>query len=214
MPRPATGGLRLIALIIFLQILPARESCLYESRNKDRTGTIIVESRLEDDGYHVTYRSDRLIEAVLDTADLSTRFLRKVIGQDTVLEITSGSDLVVHFNGRLHRYRSEPAVYDRHTLDFALRGFDYGPGFKTRFRLHIPELMVVNAELEVQGEAVIETPAGEFACWEVVMKPRIIFFKREFFFLIEKDQPRRFVKFTDASGQSSILLMRYEAGPQ
>lgn len=203
----------MIALIIFLQILPARESCLYETTDKDRTGTIQVESRLEDDGYHVTYVSDRLIEVILDAADLSTRFVRKVVGRDTVLEVTSGSDLVVHFDGRVHRYRSRPAVYDRHTLDFALRGFDYEPGFDTIFRLHVPELMVVNAELSVSGEVVVETPAGEFACWEVVMKPRIIFMKRQFFFYIEKEYPRRFVKFIDASGQSSILLTRYEAGP-
>lgn len=185
---------------------------IYDTSEKGRTGTIQVTSDLGRHGYHVTYLSDRVIEVILDSTDLSTRHVRKIIDNDTVLEITSGRALMVSFKGREYRYDNEPAVYDRHTLDFALRGFDYSPGFDTIFRLHVPELTVVNAELAVLGEAVVQTPAGEFLCWEVVMKPRIIFFNRRFLFYIEQEYPRRFIKYEDGSGGGSIILGRYEAG--
>ncbi|MBE0433144.1 hypothetical protein IBX73_06730 [candidate division WOR-3 bacterium] len=202
----------MIALLIFFQLLPENESLIYETNDNGRMGTIQVTSTLDRYGYHVTYVSDRVIEVILDSMDLSTRHVRKIIDNDTVLEITSGSILTVYLKGREYRYDNEQAVYDRHTLDFALRGFDYVPGFKTMFRLHVPELTVVNAELAVLGEAVVQTPAGEFLCWEVAMKPRILFFSRRFFFYIEKEYPRRFIKYEDQSGGSSIILGRYEAG--
>jgi hypothetical protein len=88
-------------------------------------------------------------------------------------------------------------------------GFEVRVIFETTFRLHIPELTIINAELEVLGEEDVITPVGSFRCWKVQMKPRVIFFNRRFFFHIEKDYPHRFVKYTDSSGKNSITLIEY-----
>lgn len=200
----------MIALFLLLQIIPKYERMVYETNAKGKIGTIQVTSRYDSIGYYVVYVSDRVIEVILDSTNLSTLYVRKVIDGDTVLEITKGRKFSVTFNGRKYIHSNGRAVYDRHTLDFALRGFDYVPGFKKMFRLHVPELTIVNAELEVLGEAVVVTPAGEFECWEVKMRPRILFLNWVFFFYIEKEYPHRFVKYNDSSRDNSIVLSSYK----
>jgi len=200
----------MIALLLFLQIIPVHELMVYETDNKGKIGTIEVTSNLDSLGYHIVYVSDRVIELILDSTNLSTRFVRKTIDGNTVLEIKTDDEFSVSFKGREYRYDNEHAVYDRHTLDFALRGFGYVSGFKEIFRLHVPELTIVNAELEVLDEVTVATPAGEFACWEIRMKPRILFFNWLFFFYIEKEHPHRFIKYTDSSGNNSIVLKSYQ----
>jgi hypothetical protein len=96
-------------------------------------------------------------------------------------------------------------------LDFALRQFDYHLGFKELFRLHVPELTIVNAELEVLGETTVSTDLGIIDCWEVQMKPRVIFTNRRFFFYIEREYPHRFVKYTDSSGKNIVTLIKYKS---
>ncbi|UCG29114.1 MAG: hypothetical protein JSV53_06200 [candidate division WOR-3 bacterium] len=201
----------MIVFILFLQILPEHELMVYATDDKGKIGSIDVVSNLDSLGYHVVYTSDRIIEIRLDSLNLGTVYVKKVVGGETELLVERNEDFDVYFKGRECRHREKSVVYDRHTLDFALRGFDYEFGYKSRFRLHIPEFMIVNADLEVQGETVVDTPAGIFDCWVVRMKPRILFFNKQFFFYIEKEYPHRFVKYSDASGENSILLKYYEA---
>ncbi|UCD19568.1 MAG: hypothetical protein JSU64_00060 [candidate division WOR-3 bacterium] len=199
----------MIVILALLNIIPANEVMVYETNDKGKIGTIQVTSDFDSLGYHIVYVSDRVIEVTLDSTDLSTLTVRKIIKNDTVLEITKRERFHVKFMGRKYRYGNGRAIYDRHTLDFALRGFEYTPGFRHMFRLHVPELTIVNAELEVLEEDVVVTPAGEFPCWKLKMKPRILFFNWVFFFYIEKEYPHRFVKYTDSSGKNSIILKSY-----
>ncbi len=199
----------MLALLIFLQLLPAKESLVYETDEKGKIGKLVAESRLDSLGYHIFYVSDREITILLDSSDLSTLYAKKVIDSELVFEFKRSDKIEVFFNGRHYEHDAKKPVYDRHTLDFALRGFRYHEGFKTMFRLHVPELTIINAELEVWGEELIATRAGRFACWKVMMKPRVIFINRRFFFYIEKDPPHRFVKYTDSSGKNSITLVEY-----
>ncbi len=201
----------MIPLFLLMQIIPKHESMEYETNNKGKIGAIQVTSNFDSIGYHVTYVSDRIIEVILDSTNLSTRYVRKKIDGRTVLEITTSGGFDVSFRGREYRYDNDRVVYDRHTLDFALRGFGYAPGFKEKFWLHAPEVTIVNAELEVVDEVTIATPAGEFSCWKIKMKPRILFFNWRFFFYIEKEYPHRFIKYNDSSGGNSIVLKRYHA---
>jgi hypothetical protein len=200
-----------IAILLFLQILPPAESMIYETDEKGKIGKLTAESHLDSLGYHIFYVSDREITILLDTTDLSTLYAKKVIDGELVFQFERSSGIKVFFNGRYYDHNDENPVYDRHTLDFALRGFEYHRNFKMMFRLHVPELTIVNAELEVLGEEEMVTPAGSFECWKVQMKPRVIFFNRRFFFYIEKDPPHRFVKYTDSSGQNSITLVGYQS---
>jgi hypothetical protein len=199
----------MIALLLLIQIIPKHESMEYETNDKGKIGTIRVTSNFDSIGYHVMYVSDRVIEVILDSTNLSTRYVRKTIDGNTVLEITTSDGFDVSFKGREYRYDNDRAVYDRHTLDFALRGFGYASGFKEKLWLHIPEVTIVNAELEVLNEVTLATPAGEFTCWKIMMKPRILFFNWRFFFYIEKEYPHRFIKYTDSSGGNSIVLKSY-----
>jgi hypothetical protein len=201
----------MIVLYLFLQLLPARESFVYETNEKGKVDSIIVVSQKDSLGYHVKYVWDREIDVIFDTLDLSTRYLRKIIDGRLELEIRRAEKFFVVFKGRETEYSANDPVYDRHALEFALRGFDYCTGFKKKFRLHIPEFMVVNADLEVLGEESVTTGLGIFECWKIRMKPRILFLNRQFFFYIEKEYPHRFVKYADSSGDNIIILINYES---
>jgi hypothetical protein len=180
---------------------------VYETNAKGKIGRLDVRMYRDSLGYHIRYVSDREIDIILDTADLSTVYIEKYVGGKLELKIETGSGFNVYFKGAESRFRDDGDIYDRHTLDYALRRFDYHPQFKTIFRLHIPELTIVNAEVEVIGEERITTPVGEFDCWKIQMKPRILFFNWKFFFYIEKEFPRRFIKYRDSSGENTITLI-------
>lgn len=200
----------MIVILLFLQLLPPSESVVYETNEDGLIGTLAATSRRDSLGYHVFYVSDREITILLDTTNFSTLYAKKVIDGELVFEFARSDRIDVFFNGRTYWYNDKAPVYDRHTLDFAFRGFEYHVDFKTMIRLHVPELTIVNAELEVMDEESIITPAGIFECWKVRMKPRVIFFNRRFFFYIEKEYPHRFVKYVDSSGKNTITLVHYE----
>lgn len=199
----------MIVLLVLLHVLPVSESFVYETNDKGHIDSIIVESYRDSIGYHVRYVWDREIVAIFDTLDLSTLYMRKIVNDQLELEIKKENKFNVYFKGRESQYSANEPIYDRHSLEFPIRGFDYHPGFKKIFRLHIPEFMVVNADLEVMGEQDITTPLGTFQCWEVKMKPRILFLNRKFFFYIEKEYPHRFVKYADSAGDNIITLIEY-----
>lgn len=199
----------MILFALLLQILPEQELLIYETNDKGKIGSISVVSELRD-GYHVVYTSDRYIAVLLDSLNLSTLQVEKVIDDKLELEARREDDFVVRFRGNRYRYREKDPVYDRHTLDFALRGFLYHDTFKKTFRLHVPEFMIVNAELQVMSEDVVSGPLGDIMCWKLMMKPRVLFINWKFYFWIEKAYPHRFIRYEDSSGENSIRLIEYE----
>jgi hypothetical protein len=198
----------MILLFICLQLLPEKEFFIYETNDKGKIGKIEVTSQKDSLGYHIVYSSDRIIEIILDSLNLGTLYVNKTIDGKQTLEIErKKEEFIVNFRGNRIVYHENGPVFDRHTLDFALRGLTYHPQFKNAFRLHIPEFMIVNAELEVLSEEVIAGPFGEILCWKVQMIPRVFFIRMKFYFWIEKDMPHRFVKYADSSGENYILLV-------
>jgi hypothetical protein len=191
--------------------LPDSEHIIYETNDKGKIGQIEVISVRDSTGYHILYTSDRIVEAVLDTIDLKTLYLNKVIQGHWELTVRRNRIFEVNYRGRKNFYRETDPVYDRHTLDFVFRGFAYHIDFKKRIRLNVPEFMIINADLEVIGEDSVTTPVGSFDCWKIMMIPRVIFTKMKFYFYIEKTYPYRFIKYTDSSGKNSIILKEYTA---
>ncbi len=196
----------IILFFLLLQIIPDNEYVTYETYEKGKLGKIVITSHRDSIGYHIFYKSDRSIEVILDSLTLGTIYINKFVNNRRELTITRNKEFKVYFKGEKHTYRETRPVYDRHTLDFALRGFSYSSGFKTSIRLHIPEFMIVNAELEVIGEEIMTCPVGKIPCWKVQLVPRVLFFSRKLYFWIEKAWPHRFVKYADSSGQNYILL--------
>jgi hypothetical protein len=199
-----------ILLALFFTLpLPEQESIVYETNDRGKMGKIVIDSRHDSLGYHIVYVSDRVIEAVLDTLSLKTLYLKKVIGGKLNIEIFNDRSYRVFYKDREKKYSNHDPIFDRHTLDFVLRGFELGPQFKKRIRLSVPEFMVINADLETVGEDTVQTPAGTFECWKLRLVPRVIFTKMKFYFWIEKEYPHRFVRYRDSSGKNQILLIEY-----
>jgi len=197
----------MILFFMFLQILPAQEFFLYETNADGKIGNLEITSRKDSLGYHILYTSDRTIEAILDSLDLRTLYVKKLVNGRQELKILNNKNFEVYFKGEKMVYQEDGPVYDRHTLDFALRGFEYNHGYKKKIRVHIPEVMIVNAELMVVGEEVIKSPLGEIPCWKIEMTPRIFFIRKKLYFWFEKDYPHRFIKLSDASEKNQMLLI-------
>ncbi len=195
----------LIVLVSF--IIPANEFLVYETNDKGKIGHIEITSHKDSLGYHVVYTSDRTIYSTLDSLDFGTKYLEKIINNKLVLKIIRGERFMVYYQGRKFDYHADGPIYDRHTLDFALRQFQYHKDFQTKIRLHIPELMIVNADLKVVGEEIITTPLGEFLCWKIEMAPRIFLTHRKLYFWFEKNYPYRFIKFVDPSSGNYIMMI-------
>ncbi|MGB9719967.1 MAG: hypothetical protein ACPL28_00600 [bacterium] len=191
--------------------MPDSEHIVYETNDRGKIGQIEVVSVKDTTGYHIRYTSDRTIDAILDTINLQTLYLNKIIGSRWELNVKRNHIFEVNYQGRKNYYREVEPVYDRHTLDFVLRGFSYHKDFKKRIRLNVPEFMIINADLELIGEDSVYAPAGSFDCWKIMMIPRVIFTKMKFYFYIEKEYPHRFVKYMDSSGKNKIILKEYKA---
>lgn len=202
----------MVLFVFFFVVLPEKEFLVYETNDKGKMGTIELTSERDSSGYHIMYTWDRVINVILDSANLGTLYIKKIVNDKMEMEVSRQDHFKVFFKGRYYVYNEDGPVYDRHTLDFALRGFDYTDTFKKTIRLHIPELMIVNAELEVIGEGIVSGPLGDILCWHVQMTPRILFLRWKFFFWIEKEYPHRFIRYEDSSGKNSVLLIRYEEG--
>lgn len=190
-------------------VLPDSEYILYETYDRGKTGAIKVHAVKDSTGHRIIYISDRKIEAILDTVNLQTLYLNKVIKGRWELSVKKNHLIEVNYKGRKNYYKEREPVYDRHTLDFVLRGFNYSRDFKKRIRLNVPEFMIINADIKIVGEDSVITPAGRFDCWKILMVPRVIFKKINFYFYIEKSYPYRFIKFVDSSGKNSIVLKEY-----
>lgn len=199
----------LLLFLVYASILPDTEHIVYETNDHGKIGQITIDSRKDSLGYHILYVSDRVIEAVLDTIDLRTRYLKKTIGNKLNVEIFNDRSYRVFYQGREKKYLNRDPIFDRHTLDFALRGFPLNADFKRRIRLGVPEFMVINGDLDVMGDDSVSTPVGTFDCWKIRLIPRVVFTKMKFYLWIEKEYPHRFVKYSDSSGNNYILLKEY-----
>lgn len=202
-----TGAVLLIALCA---LLPEREKFAYETDERGRIGRLAVTQHLDSAGYHVQYESDRTVDVLIDPVDFSTLAVRKVVNGKVELTIEKKKDFRVDYKGKVSTYREKKPIYDRHTLDYVMRHYDYTEDFSARIRLSIPEFMVVNADIAVVGEETLASPLGDIACWKVAFVPRIIFVKAEIYFWIEKDYPHRCMKYADTSGRRQVLLIEYE----
>ena len=199
-----------IILVVLCILLPDHESFVYRTIDKGKQGTMHISAEKDTLGYHAVYTwEDRMIDIVFDSLTMATRYVQKTIGGKTVLEARQKDKFEVFFKGSNYSYREKSPVYDRHSVEFALRGFDYTHGFTESIRFHVPELMIINADISVLGEETVSCPVGVFKCWKVQMQPKVLFIKMSLFFWIEQDYPHRFVKYSDTRGDHSILLIEY-----
>jgi len=199
----------MIFLLLFLNVLPDKELLVYQYNDKGKIGTMDIRSEKDTLGYHVVYEwEDRLVEIAFDTLNMSTVYIHKTVDGKLTLEVfREAEEFKVNFKGKKVTYQEKDPVYDRHAIEFALRGFNLSANFKEMIRLHIPEFMIINAEIEVIGEDTVSGPLGEISCWKVRMTPRILWIRWKFYFWIEKDYPHRFMKYEDSSGKNQILLI-------
>jgi hypothetical protein len=200
----------MIVLLFIMQLLPAYEHYTYETNDKGKIGTMDIVTRLDTAGYHVVYTwENKVLELIFDTLDMSTKYVKKTADGKLELEAKRNKKYDVFFKGRKFSYGVDDPVYDRHAIEYALRGFEYHQDQKFTIRLHVPEFMVVNADINVIGDEHITCPVGEFDCWKVEMVPKVLFVKWHFYFWFEKKYPHRFIKYSDSSGKNSILLTDY-----
>jgi hypothetical protein len=198
-------------LVLISLMIPSHESFVYRTNDRGKLGAIDVTLNKDTSGYRIRYVSDRLIDVILDTSDLRTLYVNKLVKGKWELSIERRNKFMVNFKGRKTSYDEKGPIFDRHTLDFVLRGFNYTEGFKHRIRLNVPELMVINADLSVIGSEAVNTPLGDVECWKILMEPRVLIIRRKFYFWIEKDFPHRCIKYTDSSGNNLILLIQYSS---
>lgn len=204
--------------LLFLVLLPAQETMTYETYDKGKTGQMAVAAHVESLGYRVTYTwEDRVLEVVFDTLDMSTVYVKKVVGGKVEMLAERKEELKVLFKGRKssHRYDADEPIYDRHAIEYALRGFTYTDAFKKTIRFHVPEFMVVNADVTVVDQGTIASDTlGSIECWKVKLSVKVLLFGWSSFFWIEKDNPHRFIKFEDEKGEHMIRLIEYRQGTE
>ncbi len=71
-------------LLLFLQavVLPTTERIVYETNDKGKIGNMEINMEKTEVGYHTFYRwEDRMIEIIFDTIDMSTVYVKKMLGK-------------------------------------------------------------------------------------------------------------------------------------
>ncbi len=205
-------------ILLLVSLLPSLETMTYETYDKGKTGQMAVTARLESLGYHVIYRwENRVIDIIFDTLDMSTVYVEKIVGEKTELHAEKKREYEVLFKGgrHSHRYDHDAPIYDRHAIEYALRGFAYKDGFKKTIRFHVPEFTIVNADVTVVDQGTIDSGSlGAIECWKVKLAVKVLLFGWSSHFWIEKAFPHRFVKFEDAKGEHIIRLIEYQQGTE
>lgn len=198
--------------LIIICLLPNHEELVYRTYDEGKEGTMSIISNRDSLGYHVIYTwEDRILELVFDSVSMSTRFVKKTVGEKVELEVHKEDDrFKVTYKGKKQTYHEKKPVYDRHAIEFAFRGFSFHAAFDERIRFHVPEFMIINADVKVMAEETLANALGDIACWKVRLKPRVIFTNTSFYFWIEKEFPFRFLRFEDSSGKHTIELLEYE----
>jgi hypothetical protein len=199
-------------------LLPAQETMTYETYDKGKTGQMAVAAQVDSLGYRVIYTwEDRVLEVVFDTLDMSTVYVNKIVGGKVEMLAERKDELKVLFKGKRssHRYDADAPIYDRHAVEYALRGFTYTDTFKKTIRFHVPEFMIVNADITVVDQGTIDSDTlGAIECWKVKLAVKVLLFGWSSYFWIEKDAPHRFIKFEDAKGEHMIRLIEYRQGAE
>jgi hypothetical protein len=96
----------MITILLILQLLPAQESFTYETNDKGKVGTMDVDVQKDSLGYHVIYTwENRILELIFDTLDMSTIYVKKMVGDKIELEIKREQKLNVFFKGRRFSYK-------------------------------------------------------------------------------------------------------------
>ena len=199
-----------IFLILISVSLPHSETYTYETNDKGKIGNMIIETWFDSLGYHAIYKwEDRVQQILFDADDMSTLHVQKTIGEKLDYEIIRKKDIRVYFQGRRTTYYDKDPVYDRHALEYALRGFEYSSDFSQIIKLHVPEFMIINARISIDGRENVLTHFGDTECWKVKMSPRVLFLKWSFYFWIEVEYPHRFIRYSDSSGKNTISLIEY-----
>jgi hypothetical protein len=205
----------MIFTMLICVLLPSTEHYLYETNDKGKIGTMDISVEKDTIGFHVLYTwEDRILEVIFDTLDMSTVYVKKTAGKKVELEIKREEKFNVVFRGRRYTYGYEnhAPIYDRHAIEYAIRGFSLGEGFKKTIRFHVPEYMVINADVHVIDQEVVTSPIGDILCWKVEMKPNVWFINWRFYFWIEVEYPHKFVQYKDSSGKNTIMLIEYTRG--
>jgi hypothetical protein len=185
----------MLVLILLINVLPLKETMVYITKDKEKTGQMNVVNVKDSLGYRVRY--------------MSTVYAKKTVGSKVELEAKRTDKYYVFFKGNNYSYSIDTPIYDRHAIEFALRGFDYDDKFEKTIRFHVPEFMVVNAKLKVVGEETLSKQVGVIECWKIEMLIKVLLISWKSYFWIEKAYPHRFVMFEDASGDHSITLSEY-----
>jgi hypothetical protein len=205
-------------ILLVLLLLPAQETMMYETYDKGKTGQMAVVAEAESLGHRVTYTwEDRVLEVIFDTVDMSTVYARKTVGGKVELLAERKDRFEVLFKGSKysHRYAHDEPIYDRHAIEYTLRGFAYTADFKKTIRFHVPEFTIVNADITVVDQGVIDTQTmGGIECWKVKLAVKVLLFGWSSYFWIEKTYPHRFTKFEDEKGEHMIRLIEYQQGTE
>ena len=203
-----------LSFLIFTAVLPDTEYYVYEANDKGKISEIKVSVKRDTAGYRVRYvLHDRTVDIIVDTAELSTIYVEKIVKGKWEVTVKLNDAFINNYKGRITAYHETKPVYDRHTLDLALRGFKYKADYINRIRLNVPEFMIINADISVIGSDKVSTPVSDFDCWKILMIPRVIFTKIKFYFWIEKEYPHRFIKYSDSTGKNQLLLKEYSRKP-
>jgi len=205
-------------ILLLVSLLPSQETMTYETYDKGKTGQMAVTALIDSLGYHVIYRwEDRIIDIIFDTLDMSTVYVEKTVGDNVELHAEKKTEYEVLFKGSKfsHRYDHDAPIYDRHAIEYALRGFTYTDTYKKTIRFHVPEFTIVNADVTVVDQGTIGSEAlGNIDCWKVKLAVKVLFFGWSSYFWIEKDAPHRFIKFEDEKGEHMIRLIEYQKGTE
>lgn len=190
--------------------VPVKEELLYRTQEKKKVTWLAGTSQYTDSGAYLTYTSDRYIEVILDTHDLRTRWVRKIIAGKKSYEFTRKGDSIAMWNkGRIHNYiRSEP-IFDRHSLDYVLRNLDYDANFRKDIYVSTPELGIKKATLQVASQETVMTAVGKLFAWRVNLSARILLlFKYRIYFLVEVNHPHRLLVFEGVDHKMEIWTYR------
>jgi hypothetical protein len=128
--------------------------------------------------------------------------------QDTVVSVYQPGRVSLTLAGRATRVLDAPSnTFDNSILVTAIRTLELVPGAHyalTSLAVFGPWTKPV--DIDVEGEETVTVPAGTFPCYRLGLQ--IAGFKLHLWY--EKNEPRRYVRFENASGSSVAVLTSYQ----
>jgi len=188
--------------------LPASESIVYRTEEKGKVGYLTATIRRDSGMVMINYSSDRVVDVRIDQGDLRTLWVRKIIQGKKDFEFERRGDTIwTEYHGRHKVFHTTEPVFDRHTLDYFFRQDVYDTLYTRQIMLHLPELGLKSVRIRVAGEETVKTELGDIPCRRVLMTAKVLIFKIELAFLIEKEYPYRYVKLEDK--KRKMVIFRY-----